>query len=192
VSEENQPDWVTEAAKTSESLIRQIGPTIQEAAGIGDLVSRIGPIIRDSEATRRQIEPIIRAAEQITRSSGWPVSPFQQKLIRSVEAAMRELQPPKIHAVAHPGTVEISVSAPTAIAGSLALPPMRISGQLEVQDPPGHAERSIGQILALVLVAIMTSALLGVQGPDRATVDHYLAVLSFALPIAVLIWSKQK
>jgi hypothetical protein len=62
-----------------------------------------------------------------------------------------------------------------------------------VQNPPDdQAERSIGQILALMLVAIIASGLLGVQGPDRAAVDHYLTVLSFALPIAVLIWSWNK
>jgi hypothetical protein len=43
----------------------------------------------------------------------------------------------------------------------------------------------------LVLVAIVASGLLGVQGPDRAAVDHYLTVMSVALPVAVLIWNKQ-
>jgi hypothetical protein len=42
----------------------------------------------------------------------------------------------------------------------------------------------------LVLVLITASGLLGVQGPDRAAVDHYLAVISLALPIAVYIWNK--
>jgi hypothetical protein len=61
-----------------------------------------------------------------------------------------------------------------------------------VEEPAGgEAERSFGRILALVLVAIITSGLLGVQGPERAAMDHYLTVLSFALSIAMLIWTKQ-
>jgi hypothetical protein len=55
----------------------------------------------------------------------------------------------------------------------------------------GQAERSVGQILAMVLVAIVASGLLGVQGPDRAAVDHYLTVIGVALTISVLIWTKR-
>jgi hypothetical protein len=77
--------------------------------------------------------------------------------------------------------------------GNVTLIRPRVSGQGTVQDATGgQAERSIGQILALVLVAIAASGLMGVQGPDRAVVDHYLTVLSFALPIAVLIWNWNK
>lgn len=54
-----------------------------------------------------------------------------------------------------------------------------------------EAERSIGQILALVLVALATWRLLVVPEQDRAAVDHYLTVIGVALTIAVLIWNKQ-
>ena len=74
---------------------------------------------------------------------------------------------------------------------SFALPRISTAGEGTVQQPD-LIERNIGRILALVVLAIVTSGLLGVQGADRATVDHYLTVLSFALPIAVLIWTWNK
>jgi hypothetical protein len=55
--------------------------------------------------------------------------------------------------------------------------------------PSGLAERSVGQILALVLVAIMTARLLAVPGPDQAAVGYDLTVLGDALTIALIIWN---
>ena len=63
-------------------------------------------------------------------------------------------------------------------SGGITLPKMSFSGQGSVQSPPrGLAERSLAQILALVLVAIGTAALLRVPGPDQAAVGYDLAVL---------------
>lgn len=176
MSEDKEPDWLAELAKGGEAL-------------------------------RRQMAPLVEAAERLAGASRWPVPPIPQRIVRAVDAAMRELlpppQPPDVRYSSFrgyisftgtmAGTANLTGVGTITASGSVALPPLRASGQLTIENPPsGPAERSIGQILALVLVAIVTSGLLGVQGPDRATVDHYLTVLSFALPIAVLIWSKQK
>jgi hypothetical protein len=175
VSKREEPDWLTELAKGGEEL-------------------------------RRQIEPIVQAAEQFVRDSrrakttGGPPLPFVQRVALAVDAGVRELLPPSERHVVHHSNIigTAAMVGLAAVAGtvagtvSLALPPMRFAGQGTVQEPlSGQAGRSIGQILALVLVAIVASGLLGLQGPDRAAVDHYLTVISVALPIAVYIWNKQ-
>ena len=100
-------------------------------------------------------------------------------------------------AIVHPATLETSVAfpAPTVITGSggITLPKMSFSGQGTVQNPPrGLAERSVGQILALVLVALGTAGLLCVPGPDQGTVGYDLTVLGIALAIAWRICDKRK
>ena len=165
MNEENEPNWLAELAKGGEAL-------------------------------RRQIEPIVQAAEQFVRDSrrakttGGPALPFAQRVALAVDAGVRELLPPSERHVAHHSniigtTAIVGVAAvPGTVTGtlSLALPPMRFAGRGTVREPPsGQAERSIGQILALVLVAIIASGLLGVQGPDRVAVDHYLTVIVAAL-----------
>ncbi len=142
-------------------------------------------------------EQFVRDADQGKTSGVGPVPPFQQRLVRAVGATMRELSPPRLP-VAHQRTAGLTVTpifgatATVTASFGLALQPLKFSGQATVESPSGaKVERSLGQILALVLVAIVASGLLGVQGPDRATVDHYLTVIGVALPIAVLIWNKQ-
>jgi hypothetical protein len=164
VSEDNEPDWSTQLAKGGEAL-------------------------------RRQMESVVRAAEQF--AAGGPARTLAQRITRAVDAAMRELQPPPVHAVVHPATLHVSVSIPTPTvitgSGSIALPRAGFGGQGTVQNPPsGQAERSIGQILALMLVAVATSGLLGVQGPDQATVGYYLTVIGVLLPIAWFFWNMHK
>ena len=160
----------------------------------------LAELAKGSEALRRQVEPIVQAAEQFVRdarrakTSGGPALPFAQRVALAVDTGLRELLPARMDADVRPVTLEASVAFPVPIVftGSVALPPLRVSGQVAAEDPRGgHAERSIGQILALVLVTIVASGLMGVQGPDRAAVDHYLAVISVALPIAVYVWNKQ-
>jgi len=165
MSEENEPDWLAELAKElferAEQFVRDAGPG--KTSGVG------------------------------------PVPPFQQRLVHAATAAMSELvaaRQPVNHPMLFPttvlGTASLSGVGTITATGGVVLPSMSFSGQATVENPPsGQAERSIGQILALVLVAIVASGLLGVQGPDRAAVDHYLTVMSVALPVAVLIWSKQ-
>jgi hypothetical protein len=142
MNEENEPDWLAELAKGSEAL-------------------------------RRQVEPIVQAAEQFVRDArrakadGGPALPFAQRVALAVDAGMRELLPTPVHAVAHPGTVSVSVPFPTiTVSGSLALPPMRMVGlgdvgsasdslSIERRGPRrGLSELSDGEIVALVLVWI--------------------------------------
>lgn len=170
VNEDSEPDWLAELAKGGEAL-------------------------------RRQAESIVQAAEQFVSAArramtkGGPVPPFQQRVVRAVEASLRELRP--VHRVAFydTGAAVDTLTVVKTITGSggVTLPPMSFSGQGAVENRrSGLAERSLGQILALVVVAIATSGLLGVQGPDRATVDHYLTVIAVALAIAWRICDKRK
>ena len=170
VSEDEEPDWLAELAKGGEAL-------------------------------RRQMESVVQAAEQFAASS--PARPLARQIRRAVDAALRELtsspEPVTHHVTAHAGlaTASAVALAPTITAvGSIALPKMRVSGQGTVQNRVrGQAERDIGYILALMLVAFVTGGLLGVAESDRAAVDHYLAVIGVMLPIAVFIygrWNKPK
>jgi hypothetical protein len=168
MSENEEPDWLAELAKGGEVL-------------------------------RRQIEPIVQAAEQFVRDSrraktdGGPALPFAQRVALAVDAGLRELLPARMDADVRPVTLEASVVFPTPIVftGSVALPPFRVSGQMAAEDPRGgHAERSIGQILALVLVAIVVSGLLAVPARDQAAVGYDLAVIGLGLTMALAIWNR--
>ncbi len=154
-------------------------------------------LVKGGEAMRRQLESIVQAAEQF--AAGGPTRLFAQRIARAVDAGMRELLSAPECPVVHQATATLTgvgtmtAAATVTASGGLAMPRMGFAGQGTVQNPPsGPAERSVGQILALVLVAIFTSGLLGVQGPDRAAVDHYLTVIGFALSIALLIWNMDK
>jgi hypothetical protein len=101
-------------------------------------------------------ERIVRDARQ-GKTSGSPVPPFQQRLVRAASAAMRELTPPR--PVAHKRTASLTITpvmTATATATSslnLTLPPMRLSGQAAVEDrPKGFAAFSDGEKAAFVLV----------------------------------------
>jgi hypothetical protein len=81
----------------------------------------------------------------------------------------------------------------TTASGSVALRPMKVSGNLKAQDRRGRlAGMNDGQILALVLVALATCGLLAVPGRDQALVGYDLTVIGLALTVAVLIWNKGK
>jgi hypothetical protein len=163
VSEDSKPDWSAELAKGGEALQR--------------------------EAMR-----IVQAAEKFAASG--PARPLARRIVRAVDAGIRELTAPDsvLRYVTASDTVTVtdSIVSVRTITGSASFTlPWITAGEGAVQQPD-LIERNIGRIFALVLVAIVTSGLLGVQGPDRATVDHYLTVLSFALAIAVIIWTWNK
>lgn len=90
-------------------------------------------------------------------------------------------------------TAAATAPSPTVVtfSGSVALAPARFSGQVSVQEP-GLIERNIGRIFALVLVAVVTSGLLGVYGQAQATVGYYATVIFGALSLAYAIWSARK
>jgi hypothetical protein len=175
MSENDEPDWQAELAKGGDAVLGQIEQLVQSARRF----------LRDGRQAM---------------ASGGPVPPLQDRVVRAVSAAVRELAParqPVIQPVLLPATV-IGQSSLTGMGtitatGGITMAPMRVSGQATVENPPsGKAELSIGQILALVLVAIVASGLLGVQGPGQAAVDHYLAVIGVALAIAWRICDKRK
>ena len=215
MSEDEGDSWEAAVARSAEAFQRQMEPLIRSHEAMRRQLEalnqaseamqrRFEPLIRGNEALRRQMEPLVRGAEQLARTTQWPKAasaiglPLSLRVAFSVSAEMQAFArapgalrrdatitgvPGMVTAEAVPGTVTGT--------GELAMPPMGMSGQGTVEEPSsGHAERNIGQMLALVLVLIAASGLLGVQGPDRAAVDHYLTVISLALPIAVYIWNK--
>jgi hypothetical protein len=172
MSVENEPDWLAELAK-------------------------------DGEAIRQQVEPIVRAAVQLVGLE-WPKVgrglgvPLPLRLAAAVDAAIRELKPPM------PVVHHITLSSTITMSGSLALRPISFTGQGEVAAATetlavkaesdlssSQAAQRVGQILALVLVALATWRLLVVPEHDRAAVDHYLTVLGFGLTVGLLIWNTQ-
>jgi hypothetical protein len=165
MSENEEPDWPAELAKGSEALQR--------------------------EAIR-----LVKAAEKFAATGR--AQPITQRIVRAVSAGIRELAAPEpvVRYVTDSDTFTVTESAIVVVrtimgSASFALPQISVSGEGTVQQPD-LIERNIGRILALVLVAIATSGLLGVQGPARATVDHYVTVIGVALTIAVLIWAGHK
>lgn len=179
MSENEEPDWLAELTKNAMALRQQIEES--------------------SEALHWQVDQLVHSAEQFARDAqrttpGGPVPPFQQRMVGAVGSAMRGLVP----AVGYPAGPRgfrghVRVVPTVTVSGSLTLPPMGFSGQAAVANPPrGLAERRTGQILALVLVAIVTSGLLAVPPRDQAAVGYDLAVVGLALTVALAIWNRGK
>jgi len=162
MSENEEPDWLAELAK-------------------------------GGDAVRRQIELLLQGAQQFVRdsqqaaASGGPVPPVPYRVVRAVGAAVRELAPARQPVVRHVALHDAGGAASTLAMAGLAT----ATGSAPMPRVSADAERSIGRILALVLVALATWRLLVVPEHDRAAVDHYVTVLGFGLTLAVLIWSKQ-
>ncbi len=152
----------------------------------------LAELAKGGEALQREAMRIIKTAEELAANG--PARPLARRIVRAMGASLRELAAPEPVAANVTVTAGLATASAVAMAtavGSVVLPPMRFAGEGTVQEPD-LIERNIGRILALVVLAIVTSGLLGVQGPDRAAVDHYVTVLSFALPIAVVIWAGRK
>ena len=152
----------------------------------------LAELAKGGEALQREAMRIIKTAEELAANG--PARPLARRIVRAMGASLRELAAPEPVAANVTVTAGLATASAVAMAtavGSVVLPPMRFAGEGTVQEPD-LIERNIGRILALVVLAIVTSGLLGVQGPDRAAVAHYVTVLSFALPIAVVIWAGRK
>jgi hypothetical protein len=156
----------------------------------------LAELAKGSDALRRQMESIVKAAEQLAASG--PTRPLARRITRAVGAGLREFasasEPvdPDVTVTAGLATADAAAMAPTITAvGSLALPLIRFAGEVAVQQPD-LIERNIGRILALVLLAIGTAGLLGVYGPAQATVGYYAGVIFGALGLAVAIWAGRK
>lgn len=143
MSEDKEPDWLAELAKGGDEV-------------------------------RRQIELLVQGARQFVRdnqqaiASGGPVPPFQQRVVRAVGAAMRELVPAAGYPVRY-GSFKGSISGVSTVtgSGSFALPPMTFVADGDVAsateaatvkvvpEPSGRlAAWSDGEIVFLVLVWI--------------------------------------
>lgn len=152
----------------------------------------LGELVKGGEALQREAMRIVRAAEKMAASG--PARPFTRRIVRAVGAGIRELAAPEAIvreltlATAVTGMASLTGVGTITAVGSIVLPPMRFVGEGTVHQPD-LIERNIGRILALVVLAIVTSGLLGVQGSDRATVDHWATIISAGLTIAVLIWA---
>jgi hypothetical protein len=165
----------------------------------------LAELANSGEALRRQVEPIVQAAEQFVRDArrakinGGPALPFAQRLALAVDAGVREFLPTPLHAVAHPVTLEVSVAFPAAIvfSGSVALRPARIAGEVTVEGPTsGLAAFSDGQIVFLVLVWLYAFVLpwFGAALPPEfhaVLSDHY-ATIAIALAITWRMLDKNK
>jgi hypothetical protein len=144
MSENEEPDWLAELAK-------------------------------GGDAVRRQIELLVQGAQQFVRdgqqgtASGGPVPPFQQRVVRAVGAAVRELgsaRQPVVHQRSAALNVNVAVTATAAVAtaGGLALNPTVFvsSGDVatasedsavKVPGPSRGADSAAyGQVLFLVLL----------------------------------------
>ena len=164
MSEYEEPDWLTELA-------------------------------RGGEALQREAMRIVKAAEEFAANG--PARPLTRRIVRAVGAGIRELATPE--PVVHELTLATAVTGTSSLVGvgmitavgSIALPPMRISGQATVHEP-NLIERNIGRIFALVLLAIGTAGLLGVHGQAQASVGFYAGVIFGALSLAFAIWAGHK
>jgi len=176
--------------------LQRVGQIIRDNNPLILQIQQVVEIIRNMPALLCQVEPMVQASERFARSGGWPVPPFEQRLVSVVDAVLRDVTPPG--PVAHQRTASLAVTsviAATATVTASSDPTPRSApsaGRGTMENPlSGQAERSIGQILALVLVAIATWRLLILPEQDWAAVDHRLTVIGFGLTIAMLIWSKQ-
>jgi uncharacterized protein YeeX (DUF496 family) len=176
--------------------LQQVGQFVRDNNPLILQIQQVAQIIRDNTALRCQVEPIVQAAERFARPGIWPVPPFEQRLVSVVDAASREVTPPG--PVAHQRTASLTLTPVIAATATVtaSLDPTRrpapSAGRGTVANPPsGQVERRIGQILALVLVAIAAWRLLVVPEHDWAAVDHRLTVIGFGLTIAALIWNNQ-
>lgn len=161
----------------------------------------LAELAKGGEALRRQVEPIVQAAEQFVRdarrakSAGGPALPFAQRVALAVGADIPELLSPlERHVVGHSaisGTAAmVSVTAVAGLAtanGSAAMPSVRV-----------QAEQSAGQILALVLlwlvVLAVPAAVMAADLPPEAQVmlDAYDAILAaLAVKITFRILDKR-
>lgn len=149
----------------------------------------LAELAKGGEALRRQIELLLQTTEQFigdarqAKGIGGQALSFPQRIALAFDAGLQGLVPPReCHVVGHSAIVSVTAVAGLATAtGSAGMPQVR-----------SQAERSIGQILALVLVAIVTSGLLAVPARDQATAGYDLAVIGLALTVALAIWNRGK
>lgn len=199
MSEDNEPNRLAELAGLSEAMRHE--------------VEQAQRFFRENEPLIRQIQQIAQDVERIAGIGGWPVPPFQQRLVRAAGAAMRELLPPR--PVAHQRTAGLIVnpsfaaSARVTAGTGLVIQPIfggdvataTETGAVKVvPDPPGGlAGISDRQILNLVvmwlLVLVMPVAIvkarLSQDGRDILMM-YYAVIGEIAVAYTTHIISKRK
>jgi hypothetical protein len=154
----------------------------------------LAELAKGGDAVRRQVEPIVQAAQQFVRdaqlakASRGPVLPFAQRVALAVDAGMREFLPERKPPVAHLMTAALVVTPSftatvrrTPAAAALTVLPVFGGSQgevaaatetvtVEVRDSrQGLAGLNYGQWLALVLIWLV------VLGIPAAIADANLA-----------------
>jgi magnesium-transporting ATPase (P-type) len=155
----------------------------------------LGELANGGEALQREAISIVKAAEEMAASARPARSGGGSCARLAPESGELAAPEPVVHeltlATTVTGTASLTGVGTITAVGSIALPPMRFVGEGTVQQPD-LIERNIGRILTLVVLAIVTSGLLDLQGPNRATIDHWATIISAGLTIAVLIWAGHK
>jgi hypothetical protein len=149
----------------------------------------LAELAKGGEALRRQMESIVQAAEQFAASG--PARPLAQRITRAMGELLSAPKRPVTHQAMAGLAVAVGAAAtPMVLVADGDVATASENATVEVLGSRGGlAGRSVGQILALVLVAIMTARLLAVPGHDQAAVGYDLTVLGDALTVAWIIWS---
>jgi len=108
MSESEEPDRPAELAMPSEAMWREIERAHQFFREHETVIRQAQRFFRENEQLMRQVQQVVQAAEWFGRVGAWPVPPFQQRLVRAVGAAVRELTPPR--PVAHQRTASLTVT----------------------------------------------------------------------------------
>jgi hypothetical protein len=164
MSEDEEPDWLAELAK-------------------------------GGDAMRRQIEPLVQTVAEFARIArpDWPKTatmPMPLRLAWAADSRIRELKLVMPVAIQVRRPIQLSIAQPAQIvgSGSVTLPRMGVTGQLEVGDRPSRsAVRIDGQIVVLVLVWLFVFVL-PLMGPDLPPKLHTMLSDSygtFALALAI-------
>src|SRR5947208_15788026 len=109
----------------------------------------LGELAKGGEALQREAMRIVKAAEEFTASG--PARPLTRRIVRAVEASIRELATPEpvVHYVTDSDTFRVT-EGPAVVreitgSGSIALPRISFAGQGTVQKPD-LIERNVGRI----------------------------------------------
>jgi len=203
MSEDNEPDRSAELAMPSKAMRREIELAQQFVRDNEPAILQVQQaqlIIWGSEATRRQIEPIVQAAQQFVRdahrarASYGPALPFAKRVALAVDAGIRELIPPR------EPVVHVTLSDTGAAASTLAMAGLATaSGSAAMPSVRVQAERSAGYILALVLLWLVVLAVpAAVMATDlspgaQVMLDAYDAILAeLAVKITFRVLDKRE
>lgn len=158
-------------------------------------------LAKGGEALRRQVELLLQTTEQFigdarrAKGAGGQALSFYQQIALAFDARLRELVPPRErHVVGHS-----TISGSTAIVSVTAIAGLATAtGSAGMPQVHSQAERSIGQILALVLLwmlvlVIPAAAWDAKLSPEvQALVDAYDGILaSVAVAITFDIFGKR-